>query len=33
MKGYKAFNKDLTCKGMRYKVGEIFKMNEKSYLL
>ena len=28
MKGYKAFNKDLTCKGMQYKVGEIFEINE-----
>ena len=28
MKGYKAFNKDLTCKGMQYKVGEIFEMDE-----
>lgn len=28
MKGYKAFNKYLTCKGMQYKVGEIFEMDE-----
>ena len=24
MKGYKAFNKDWTCRGKQYKVGETF---------
>jgi len=28
MKGYKAFNKDLTCNGFQYKEGEIFKTDK-----
>ena len=29
MIGYKAFNKDLTCKGFQYKVDETYEMEEK----
>ena len=28
MKGYKAFNNDLTCNGMQYEIGGTYKMNE-----
>ena len=28
MKGYKAFNKDMTCKDMQYKEGETYEMKE-----
>ena len=27
--GYKAFNKDWTCKGFQYEVGKIYSMKEK----
>ncbi|NMB83301.1 MAG: hypothetical protein GYA14_15945 [Ignavibacteria bacterium] len=27
-KGFKAFNKDLTCRGFQYKEGETFEMDE-----
>ena len=29
MIGYKAFNKDLTCRGFQYEVGQTYSMNEK----
>lgn len=29
MKGYKIINSDWTCRGFKYKVGEIFEMNSK----
>ena len=28
MKGYKAFNSDLTCRGFQYEIGEIYEMDE-----
>ena len=28
MKGYKGFNKDMTCRGMQYEEGRIYKMEE-----
>lgn len=32
MIGYKAFNKDLTCKGFQYKIGQTYSMNESPIL-
>ena len=29
MKGYKAFNKDLTCRGMQYEIGKEFTFDDK----
>lgn len=26
IKGYKGFNKDMTCRGMQYEEGKIYKM-------
>lgn len=27
MRGYKAFNKDLTCRGMQYEIGKEYKFD------
>ena len=29
MIGYKAFNKDLTCKGFQYEIGQTYSMDER----
>ena len=32
MRGFKAFNKDLTCRGFQYEIGQTYEMKEEPML-